>query len=250
MMKKNTFFLISFLVFISFVINGQEYKTATNNLGKSIKVWRTTNNLEEVIAFPVQSFTVPKNTTKYLHMMVNFAAQPDIAISIDAQDKNSNGNFSNIIRPLNSYKNFNRWENLVFPISGGENGIEVNTILIYPDLGIKNEPVGQILNNTGMFGYIDELILKDYNTLSIESIKNKESDVLIYPNPSVNSFNLSSPTQIIKVSIYSNLGKEVTKNVVKLKSNKYEISHLSKGIYFIKTIDEKGFTQLNKLIKK
>lgn len=249
-MKKNNFFFIALLICNSLIVNAQNQNTTENNTLKSLKIWRTSNNSEGVIGFPVTSFSIPANTTKYINMMVNYAAQPDIAIAIDAVNENSDGNLANIIRPLNSYTNFGEWETLVFPVSGGENGIQVNTLLIYPDLGIENKPVGQILNNSGVFGYIDEIVLKSQNTLSVEKIDRENNGILVYPNPTKSIFKISTEKEIKTLSIFTNLGKNVTKNIFKNNNKEYDISNLSTGLYFIKIIDNLGNITTKKLVKK
>lgn len=243
-MYKNKFFLILIVICNSFFVFGQDI----NNSNKSIKIWRTTDNIDEVIAFPINSFSVTQNTIKYIYMMVNYNSQPDIAIAIDATDENLNGNFANIIRPIKPYTNYGKWETLVFPISGGENGINVSRLLIYPDIGIKNKPSGQILNNSGNFGYIDEITLNDTNTLSTELLETDK--ILIFPNPSYHFFKINTTKKINKILLYNNLGKEVTPKIKKTNTNTYDIRNLSEGLYFIKIIDETGSVEIKKMIKK
>lgn len=247
--KKN--FLILLALFNSLFVIGQDTSNSINSSDNSIKIWRSSTDTNAVIAIPVNSFSISQNTEKFIHIMVNYSSQPDIAISVDAADKNSDGNFENIIRPLNPYTNFGNWETLIFPVSGGENGIDVNTLLIYPDLGLENLPVGQILNTSSIFGsfcYIDEIILKETNTLSTKNIL--VDNLSIYPNPSSKTFTISTLKNIKNIALYNNLGKEFTKNIHKLNNNTYDISTLSKGLYFVKILDDNGNVELRKLIKK
>ncbi|WP_026776106.1 T9SS type A sorting domain-containing protein [Polaribacter sp. Hel_I_88] len=248
-MKKHKF-LILFLICSSVFVFGQNDNSSTNTSDKSLKVWRTTNNPEGLIAFPVTNFTIPQNTTMYIHMMVNYNKQPDIAIRIDAQNVNSDGTSATYIRPIAPYTSYNKWENLVFPISGGSTGKEVNTILIFPDLGIENQPAGQILNDTGNFGYIDEIILSQNTTLSTETIFNKNKDLSIFPNPASGKIKISTEMTIVKILLYTSLGKEITKRIHKINTNEYDLTGLSSGIYFIKIIDENGSNYKRKIIKQ
>ena len=247
MMNNKTFFLILILIYNSLFFFGQDNSSSINNSDRSIKVWRTTENIEEVIAFPVNSFSVSQNTEKYIYMMVNYEAQPDIAIAVDAADENSDGNFDDIIRPIEPYTNFGEWQTLVFPISGGANGIDVNALLIYPDLGLQNESTEQILNDSGSFGYIDEIVLRDTNTLATENLT--KDNTFIYPNPFDKTFKISSTNTIVKIALYNSLGKQVN-NLLETNTNEYNIDNLSKGLYFIKLTDDTGLVQIKKLIKK
>jgi len=125
--------------------------TGYNTTANCEKIGRTSTNWYELIQFPV-SFTVPANTKQYIHILVNYLAQPDISIRI-------NGNTD--IRAINLYTNFGQWQDLVFEISGGTAGATVTNLMILPDIGYNNSPAGQILNNTDKFGYIDEITLNN-----------------------------------------------------------------------------------------
>ncbi len=245
MLYKNKLLLILFLFCNCFFLKAQQ----ENTTNKSIKVWRTSTNADEVIAFSVNTFTVAKNTEKYIHMLVNYPAQPDIAISIDADNESENGDFSKIIRPLIPYTNFGKWETLVFPISGGENGIDVNALVIYPDLGLQNETTAQVLNNSGNFAYIDDIILHNTNTLTT-NVTAVHTDVFVFPNPTETIFTINSSKNINHISLYTNLGKEIKNNFVLAGKNRYDISHLSSGLYFLKLIASDGSMMIKKIIKK
>ncbi|WP_435414903.1 T9SS type A sorting domain-containing protein [Polaribacter aestuariivivens] len=235
---------------ILFLLSNPIFIFSQNDTEKSIKIWRTSSNTEALITFPVSSFTIPQNTTMYIHVMVNYAVQPDIALRVDAADTDSNGTSGTYIRPINRYTNYGEWQNLVFPVSGGQNGQQVNTIIIFPDLGIENEPSGQVLNNSNSFGYIDEIILSSNTTLSNENIFGENNKFLLYPNPTRNTFKFSTEKNIIEISLFNSLGKEVTQNMVKISEKEYDISNLSSGLYFIKFVDENGLKKTKKLLKQ
>lgn len=131
-------------------------KDEVNNTNNSLKVGRTSNNWWELVAFPITTYSIAANTTKYLHISVNYPSEPDIAIRIDGEDENSNGSTNVAIRALNKYTDFGKWQTLVFPLEGGTSGIDIKAILVFPDSGFQNNPEGRILNNTDSFGYLDE----------------------------------------------------------------------------------------------
>jgi hypothetical protein len=127
----------------------------TANVGK---ISRTSANWYELIYFPV-SFEVPANTKKYVHMLVKFPAQPDIAIRYDATSAGGDGSAD--IRSTNKYTALGEWQGLVFEVSGGTTGRNVIQLNILADMGWNNSPSGFVLNATDKFGYIDQIVVND-----------------------------------------------------------------------------------------
>lgn len=240
MIKKNTIYITLFLCWCSFTFFSQ---TNTNNSINSLKVWRTTNNINEVIVIPVTNFSVEKNSKKFINIMVNYNTQPDIAISTISGE-----NLNHIIRPLKTYSELGKWQTLVFQINGGTNGINVNTLYIFPDIGIKNILGKQVLNDSGSYGYIDEITLSETSTLSNKKITIDK--VEIYPNPSSDYFIINSNKKTFKLQIFNSLGKNIRENHYKVDDNKYDISKLSSGLYFVKIIDQAGAFTIKKMIVK
>jgi lysophospholipase L1-like esterase len=159
-----------------FSIVSNPNKNEINGTENALRIGRTTTNWFELVAFPVTPYQVPANTTKYLHIAVNYPAQPDIAIRIDAEDENSSGSTNVAIRALNTYTDFGNWQTLIFPLEGGADGIEIKALLIFPDVGIQNSPSGRLLNNTDTFGYLDEIKVGD-NLPTDNSFENYLSNV-------------------------------------------------------------------------
>ncbi|PQJ68646.1 hypothetical protein BTO14_11350 [Polaribacter butkevichii] len=244
-MTKKTFFNITFLLCCSILIYGQ-----ANNTENCIKVWRTTDNEEALITFSFDQFTIPPNTTRYIQMMINYKAQPDIAIQVASKNGGSDAIISSLIRPTEKYTNLNTWQTIVFPISAQEEKIEVNSIIIFPDLGFKNEPAIQILNNMGEVGYIDEIMLLENSTLSTDAAFLNNNVISIQPNPVKNTFKILTEKAFSKVSFFDSLGKEITKSIRKINLNEYDISNLSTGLYFIKYIDKNNVVETLKIVKQ
>lgn len=130
----------------------------TNNV---LKVGRTSTNWFELIAFPVETYTVPANAIRYLAVTIKYDAQPDIVIRIDGKDENANGDPTVAIRPINAYTDLGNWQTVYFPLEGGANGIDINAIVFFTDAGFSNNPKGYVLNNTDKFGYIDEFTITE-----------------------------------------------------------------------------------------
>lgn len=203
-----------------------------NSTANCARVSRTTSNWYELFAFPV-NFTVPANTKKYVHMLVNYYAQPDISIRINNQNVNSDA--GEPFRSLNKYTNLGQWQDLVFEIDGGSTGVSVNAILVHPDAGFENVPSGQILNNTDKFGYMDEILLSDSATLLSVNKLEKSNSIAIYPNPANEFLTISNLQSDTILSIVSLDGKTVYQN----KNNKNDTTTLSvkewtKGAYIVR----------------
>ena len=215
---------------ISIVSN--PFPVGINTTTNCAKIIRTTSNWYELFAFPV-SFSIPANTKKYLHMKVNYYAQPDISIRIDASDENSDGGPD--IRALNTYTDLGNWQDLVFEMDGGSGGLTVNAIVVLPDVGFNNVPAGLVLNDTDKFGYIDEILVNDSFTAATLNVKEFviNNSIAIYPNPTSDFLNVSNlkPTSII--SIYSLDGKNVYNNINKNDNLSLSVKGWSKGVYII-----------------
>lgn len=152
----------------------EEGLNRTENCGR---IGRTSALWYELIDIPC-NFSALENEYRYVHIFVNYPAQPDVVLRL-----NQAGNEGNI-RPLNSYENFGEWQDLVFEISGGESGIDINNLRYMGDCGFENNPRGFVLDNTANFGYIDEIIVSDDPTpRSVPTsvpLKKEETDYFIY----------------------------------------------------------------------
>jgi hypothetical protein len=221
----------------------------TGNTTNCGKIGRTSTNWYELITFPITSYMVPANTTKYLHILVNFPAQPDVIVRLDGSATDNDGTVN--LRPLNNYTNFNQWQDLVVQIDGGLAGVTVNYIVFMADAGFNNVPAGRILNNSNSFGYIDELTFTDSSSPTLGNSKYEfDNSIAIYPNSTNALFKIETSFDITNVSLYNILGKEIIKNIPKINKNEYDISNVSSGLYIVKMIDDKGALATRKLIKK
>lgn len=97
-------------------------------------------------------FTIPANETRYVHIMVLYAAQPDIGVRANTEGDPTP-------RTLNPYTDFGNWQDLVFEFNGGDAGKTVTQLRFMGDMGYQNDPVGQVVNNTDQFGLFDEIIV-------------------------------------------------------------------------------------------
>ena len=207
------------------------FPTGINTSAKCAKIVRTTSNWYELFAFNT-NVVIPANTKRYLHMKVNYYAQPDVSIRIDAPNANADG--ATDIRALNKYTDLGKWQDLVFEMDGGASGRTVTALVVLPDLGFDNVPAGLVLNNTDKFGYIDDFIVNNSPTaLSVNKLETVNS-ISIYPNPTSDFLTISNLLPNTVLSIVSIDGKNVyqnknnTDNTLTLAVNEW-----SKGAYII-----------------
>ncbi|MDO5970038.1 T9SS type A sorting domain-containing protein, partial [Flavivirga aquimarina] len=67
----------------------------------------------------------------------------------------------------------------------------------------------------------------------------------VYPNPVENMLNIKHVSDLISIKVYNNLGEQVLQS----KTNRIDVSHLSKGLYILKIKTSQG-TETKKIIKK
>lgn len=74
-----------------------------------------------------------------------------------------------------------------------------------------------------------------------------EKTVLVSPNPVIDllTISLKNQSSFLRVSIVSSIGQQVLSSRV----NKIDLSHLTKGVYFLKIEDNHGKTAIKKIIK-
>ena len=225
----------------------------TGNTSANVgRVIRNSGNWFELFGFDLASpYTVAAGETKYLHVYVNYPAQPDVSVRMNSVDASADGGPD--VRALNAYTDFGQWQDLVFQLDGGTSGITVNSILMLPDLGFQNDPVGQILNNTDAFAFVDNFRFTDSETPEVLSVNNFELDnsISLYPNPARSTFTISTKENITidYVSIFNILGERVAQSAASL-NNQYDVSGLASGLYVIRITDDKGGFATKKLMKK
>jgi hypothetical protein len=201
----------------------------TANCGK---IGRTTGNWWELVYFPA-SFTVAANTTSYVHILVNYPAQPDISMRVDATSAGADGGAD--IRALNKYTNFGQWQDLVFPVQRGATGLNVIQIVLIDDAGFENTPAGLVLNNTDKFGYIDEIIVNSSSeprTVTTTALNELNNTRLIYTR---GMDIVIDPVVNCEAQIYELTGKLVWNEQI---SNRVSITMKNPGIYFVKAGSE------------
>lgn len=92
---------------------------------------------------------------------------------------------------------------------------------------------------------VDRIVFDNNAILSVES--NTLSVFSLYPNPAKNVITLNSVNEIIQVSIFNILGKQVL-HTTKLIDNQIAISNLEAGIYLVKVQDVNNHTGIKKLV--
>lgn len=123
---------------------------------------------------------------------------------------------------------------------------------IKPNLGFS---VGDIIPNTAeiYFDYNPAIITNTFETEFVETLSVSDyvvSDLLIYPNPTVDILYFNSNNTIKDIIVYDLLGNEILLKKVNKNQMDLDVSNLSKGLYFIKILNSDNTEHLRKFIKK
>lgn len=202
------------------------------------QIKRTGANWYELIRY-AKYFNVPANTTRYIHAWVRYTATtvPNISIRVDG---NATSDGSVDIHPTADYTAVGEWQDLVFAIPGGENGVSVTHIIILADSSVN------VLNNTDSFAYIDQMQING-NPEPTASIAGFEKNAFtVYPNPTTGFWNFESVNhEPATIEITDLTGKTVLVS----QHTTVDATGLSNGVYFARIASGNG-VQVVKLIKK
>jgi len=105
-------------------------------------------------------------------------------------------------------------------------------------------PTYDYLKGYGILNFNNALTAISTSTLSTEEIKKIE--IKIYPNPTKNSFNISTQDNIQNLELYDESGRKIKDLPISKTQN---IDNLNSGIYYIK-IKTNNTTQVEKIIKE
>lgn len=203
----------------SFATVANPNPTGLNTTANCAKIGRTGANWYELIQYPI-NVTFPANSTQYIHILVNYAAQPDISMRLDGATD---------IRPNSFYTNFGQWQDLVVTIHGGSAGFTSTNLMILSDLGFNNTPTGFVLNNTDKFGYLDEIVVNsDPNPRSATAVNNPVISSKIYSLDG--NIIMENITIASIVTVYNSIGQKVASKQIEKSGT---ISVKNKGIYFV-----------------
>lgn len=124
--------------------------------------------------------------------------------------------------------------------------------LITNNYGLDPATAAIIRNATKalVFDQMATYYIGKYNTpcsLSTAEIE-QSAEIILFPNPVQNLLNIKTLLTIKETNIYDSSGRRIPVN--KLSSNRYDVSHLEKGVYFLHVIFENGRTENLKFLKK
>jgi hypothetical protein len=225
-----------------------------NTTDNCLQIGRTSTAWWEYVGVNVDpDISISSSDTKFVSVMVYCSAQPDLGIRFDAPNDGAAG--GKTVRALNSYTALNQWQKIVFEVKDEQTATSFTKgtlyrLTIHADIGVENDPVGKILNNSDTFAYLDQIQILDANPLSISDFE-LENSISLYPNPAQSTFKLETRNNIIikEVSLYSVLGNKIQDNII-ISNNECDISNLSTGLYIVKIIDENGVVATKKLFKR
>lgn len=212
--------------------------TTGNSSPNVAEIKRTSGAWYELIRF-AKFFNVPANTTRYIHVLVKYTSTtvPNISIRVDGGAEGNDG--STDIHPTVDYTNVGQWQDMVFAIPGGENGVSVTHILFFADASVNT------LNNTDSFAYIDQMQIND-NAEPAAALNLFENQAFtVYPNPTSARWNFESAVDApVAVEIIDLTGKTVLAS----KTPAVDATGLTNGVYFAR-ITSGGAVSTIKVIK-
>ena len=145
------------------------------------------------------------------------------------------------------------YKNGVLFSSGVKTFNTVNSSNIFK-LGIAETGATNFFN-----GAIDDLKIYDYvitnadisslytnNTLASQDFNANDLKVTLYPNPTKNSFTITTEAEIATVEIYSTQGQKVSTSTQK----NIDISQLASGVYFVKIETAEKIQTIQKIVKQ
>lgn len=108
-----------------------------------------------------------------------------------------------------------------------------------------NNPTDLILVNSGRFRVFGN---RPATTLSNDDFTSIEREITIYPNPTRNTFAISS--DVAQVEIYNITGQMIRTFTNVISNQELDINNLEAGIYLVKMTDNNGTSLTKKLIKE
>ena len=136
------------------------------------------------------------------------------------------------------------WENILFDFSNEAPGTEP----IHFDYYYNKASIFFDFGSPGLTGgttyYWDDM---DFGNLT--SVESRNIETLTFlQNPIQDVLTLNTTTNIESIHVYSFAGQSI--NVKEIGSNSYDLSGLSKGVYTVLVIDEKGNNLVGKVLKQ
>jgi hypothetical protein len=110
------------------------------------------------------------------------------------------------------------------------------------------DPDSAVFNLT-YAGANDAFIIKMGGTIIGITVNNVTKEILIYPNPTNGSFNISINTKNSIIEVYNSIGTLIQKQTSTSEQSTIDISNEAKGLYLIKVIS-KGNISTSKIIKQ
>jgi polyhydroxybutyrate depolymerase len=119
------------------------------------------------------------------------------------------------------------------------NGINNNEVWYYKVVGGGHDWPGDQGNMDIDAGEEVWLFFQKYidDTLSSSNFEDTEKSIVLTPNPTYNTLFIKGNKNLMNVSVYNMLGKEV---LSKMNTNNIDVNVLPKGVYIIKISDDVG----------
>lgn len=107
---------------------------------------------------------------------------------------------------------------------------------------------GNITVPAGTYSVSFNRVTGTYNFSILTATSFDKSGLVLYPNPTTNTFAISG--EFDKVQVYSITGQLVKTFTKTLENQNLNVSDLNSGVYFVKTVDASNIEKTSKLIKQ
>ncbi|MHA7943861.1 carbohydrate-binding protein [Formosa sp. 3Alg 14/1] len=135
----------------------------------------------------------------------------------------------------------------IFP--DGSNYIDTNRVIFIIDDGDTSGTSNTTYNDIEWiknFASLEDIA--EYAGLTLSITDNKQDSISLFPNPVQSKFTITN-SQGAHLEVYNMLGKVLFKRQLESNKEEVDISHLSGGIYFVRTVNN-GRVSIKKILKE
>ena len=145
------------------------------------------------------------------------------------------------------------FENINLP-DGASNEAGSHGYIAYKIKPKASVSIGDIISSQSTIYFNNTSITTNMASTLITAVagveNNQLTNVTIFPNPSKDIINISSPSDTIKsIEIFDTLGRLVLRKEKNNGINKIDISILDKNVYLLKITDDNGNSKIKKILK-
>jgi len=196
------------------------------------------------------TFTI--NTIKYRDNYINLLPNAEFVASNTSPLRWQPVNFTNQTTTASTATPNYKWTITpasMFSFQAGSTQFSANPVVIF-NVDTNFTVMLKATNSAGADSITKIEYIKVGHEIAGLKTENAKADISIFPNPSTGIFTIKSTnvSQNTSICILSILGEEIYSKKITAPSTIIDLSEVSKGVYFVKTIGEKNKMEIKKLI--